>query len=179
MVEDRIGYRYAKSAFSIAEERKELDAVREDMLSIQQTINESRELAGFLQSPLIAASKKQSILDSIFGKVLKTELAKNLLQIIVQKGREMYLPQVANSFLSLYDEANKIQRGVLTSATELSPNMVAEIKSIMEKRTGQTFEIEQAVDPELIGGFTFKVGDSMFDGSIASSLNKMKQAFRK
>ncbi|MFK7921961.1 MAG: ATP synthase F1 subunit delta [Bacteroidia bacterium] len=179
MVEDRIGYRYAKSVYSLADERKETEAVRGDMQTVLDTITQSKDLLNLLQSPLVAPSKKQTIITAIFGKVLNTEMVKNMLELVIRKGREQFIPNMAKSFLELYDQEHKILRGTLTSATEIDDEMVAEIKSVMEKRSGQTLEIKQAIDSELIGGFTLKVGDDLFDGSIAGSIRRARREFIK
>lgn len=179
MVEDRIGYRYAKSAFALAEEKNIVEETREDMGMIANVISSNREFAAFLKSPLISSSKKLTIVNEIFGGNYKSELAEMLVQLVVRKGREMYLPQVAESFLRLYDEAKKILRGVLTSAVPLSSDQMKKIKASMEEKSGKTFEMESEVNPELIGGFVLKVGDTLFDGSVASSLRKLNQEFSK
>ncbi|MEL6804220.1 MAG: F0F1 ATP synthase subunit delta [Bacteroidota bacterium] len=49
------------------------------------------------------------------------------------------------------------------------------MEETLEKRTGKTFVIEEVVDDKLIGGFTLLIGDDLFDGSVASSLRKLKQ----
>ena len=175
MVEDRIGYRYAKSAFSLAQEQKELDPAHADMKMIHDLCVDSRDFVGMLESPIIAREKKQEVLDKIFAGKYQTKMIPLLVQIIVQKGRESFLPNVAEAFLDMYDEAKGILRGVLTSATELPAATVAEIKSTMEKTSGKTFEMTTEIDPELLGGFRLKVGDKLFDGSVASSLRRLKQ----
>jgi F-type H+-transporting ATPase subunit delta len=177
MVEDRIGYRYAKSIYGLADERKEVEPVWSDMRVISETLKGSRELRGLMASPLVPESKKQTILDLIFGKVLKTELVPHLIEIIVRKGREPFLLNVADAFLDLYDKEHKILRGTLVSASALSEEAIKQVKAIMEKQTGQTFEFDTEIDPELIGGFTLKIGDSLFDGSISGSIRKVKREF--
>ncbi|MEM6345800.1 MAG: ATP synthase F1 subunit delta [Bacteroidota bacterium] len=179
MVEDRIGYRYAKSVYSLADERKETEAVRDDMQLITDTVSQSRDLLILLQSPLVATSKKQAIISAVFGKELKTEVVKNLLEIVTRKGREQFIPNIASAFLALYDQEHKILRGMLTSATDMDDTVIAEIKKIMEERSGQTLEIEHAIDEDLIGGFTLKVGDNLFDGSIAGSIRRARREFIK
>ena len=104
---------------------------------------------------------------------------KNLLEIVTRKGREQFIPNIASAFLALYDQEHKILRGTLTSATTMDDTVIAEIEKIMEERSGQTLEIEHAIDEDLIGGFTLKVGDNLFDGSIAGSIRRARREFIK
>lgn len=179
MVEDRIGYRYAKSVFSLAKENNVVPDTREDMALILSLHDENRDFANFLRSPLISSPQKEQILIKIFSGNLKTDIVDHLVRLIARKGREMYLPFVAKSFLEIYDEENGILRGKLVSAQKLSAATVASIKTSVEQETGKSFEMSEEVDPGLIGGFVLEVGDRQFDGSIASSLRKIKQEFTK
>ncbi|MDP5170270.1 MAG: ATP synthase F1 subunit delta [Bacteroidia bacterium] len=175
MVEDRIGYRYAKSAFSLAQEHNELEAAKADMQMLHDLFAQSAEFRSMLQSPIIQGAKKQAVLDLIFKGKFETKVVEHLIRIIVSKGREPFLQNVASAFLDMYDEATGVLRGVLTSAVALPAATIAQIKASMESTTGKTFEMTTEVNPELIGGFTLKVGDSLFDGSMSSSLRRLKQ----
>jgi F-type H+-transporting ATPase subunit delta len=179
MVEDRIGYRYAKSLFDLAKEKQILEDVREDMALIHQVCIENRDFLVMLKSPLINGDKKLKVLRSIFSKKFTSDFTQLLMDIIVKKGREKFLDYVAKSFLQLYDIEKHIQRGKLISAKPLSNEQVEQIKAEVAKETGDTFELEMEVDPSLIGGFVLKIGDKLFDGSIATSLRQLKQDFRK
>lgn len=178
MVEDRIGKRYAKSAFSLAKEQGTLDPLKADMEILRDLVRDSKEFADFLVSPVIRPAKKQAVLDEIFAGKFQTELMPLLMQMVVRKGREMYLPQVAESFLAMYDEENGILRGLVTSATGLPDTILAEIQQKMEQETGKSFVMTKQVDPDLIGGFTLKVGNSLFDGSVRSSLRRLRQGMK-
>ncbi len=175
MVEDRIGYRYAKSAFALAQERKELDAAQADMAMIHEVCNQNPDFLAMLQSPIINGQKKLEILTKIFAGKFQTKLVPLLLEMLTQKGREKFLFQVTTSFMALYDEVKGIVRGKLTSATALPEATVASIRKDLEASTGKAFHLETSVDPDLIGGFTLKVGDRLFDGSVSASLRRLKQ----
>ena len=111
MVEDRIGYRYAKSVFGLAEEKKMLDKMQADMETISAVCKASPDLVAMLNSPLISMGKKENIVTAVFEKLFTSELAPLLTQMLVRKGREMYLPHVANAFIKLYDDSKGVERG--------------------------------------------------------------------
>ena len=52
MVEDRIGHRYAKSAFDLAEEKNIVDDARSDMALILDIYNQNKDFADFLAVPI-------------------------------------------------------------------------------------------------------------------------------
>lgn len=175
MVEDRIGHRYAKSAFELAEEKGTLDTVHSDMSMFMEVYDESRDFRNMLESPIIKLDVKQKILNRIFGEHFQSDLMKMLVELVVRKNRGMYLPYVAEAFLKIYDEVKGIARGTIHSAIPLSDKQVQQIQETLEKDTGKRFELTEEVDPELIGGFVLKVGDTQFDGSVATALRRARQ----
>ena len=179
MVEDRIGHRYAKSAFELAEEKGILDDVHHDMGIFVDVFEQNRDFRQMLESPIVKLDTKQQILTRIFGESFKSDLMTMLVELIVRKNREMYLPNGARSFLRLYDEVKGIERGVISSAIPLTDGQVKEIQETLEKSTGKKYELTEEVNPELIGGFVLKVGDTQFDGSVAAALRRAKQQLLK
>jgi F-type H+-transporting ATPase subunit delta len=64
---------------------------------------------------------------------------------------------------------------LLTTAAPLSPAMVARIVDNLRNKLGGEPVVEQVVDPELIGGAVLRVGDTVYDGSIANQLKNLRQ----
>ncbi|GAB4410018.1 MAG: ATP synthase F1 subunit delta [Bacteroidia bacterium] len=177
MVEDRIGLRYASAIFELAEERQILTPVFEDMSLVQSVIEENLGLRQLLASPLINAAKKQVVLEQIFAGKTKSDLVPMLLRLLLQKGRERFLPQVATAFLQCYDEAQGIVRGVLTAASALDTATLEDIRTSMEQKLGKRLVLDTQVDATLIGGFVLRIGDQLFDGSVLASLRRIRHRF--
>ncbi|MFZ1751929.1 MAG: F0F1 ATP synthase subunit delta, partial [Saprospiraceae bacterium] len=101
----RISGRYAKSLIDLSLERNELEVIKKDMEYFAQAIK-NRDLYLLLKSPIINADKKLSIFKQIFdGKVNKTTMA--FFEIIIKKGREMYLPEITVDFNNQYKVHNR------------------------------------------------------------------------
>jgi len=176
MIEIKLGDRYAKSILELAEERKEVEAVRDDFQLIENVCEGSPDFLAMLRSPLISSDKKQGILDKVFGGKL-SKLTTQFVGIVVRKKREMYLYDIAVRFGELYDRTHNITRAIVTSAVALSDAQRKTIVKLVEKQMGTSLKLEEKVDPELIGGFTLKIGDTLFDGSISSRFRELKKEF--
>jgi len=173
----RISSRYAKSLIDLAIERNELEAVKNDISYFSQALK-SRDLYLFLKSPIIPSQKKNGVFRKVFeGKVGKTSMA--FFDIIIKKGRETYLPEIANDFLQQYRDYNKISVVKITTAAPLSSSSREAIKSKLldSSITLDKIEITEIVDPTLIGGFVIEVGDRLYDASISHKLDKLKKEF--
>jgi F-type H+-transporting ATPase subunit delta len=177
MVEDRIGYRYAKSIFDLAKEKSMLEDVHADMDYIHQICIQNPDFVRVLESPIISADKKNGVLTAVVGVHMKADLTKLLVKQIVRKGRERYLDNMAKAFVELYDRENHISHASLTSAVPLTDAQIKEIKDKLAEQTGDTIDLQVSVDESLIGGFVLKFGDELFDGSVAASLRKLRREF--
>lgn len=179
MVEDRIGYRYAKSVYELAQEQGMLTQVYEDMGLLDQTFAASREFANVMKSPIIPLEKKAAVVKVLFGSQFRTPLSLRFVELLIQKNRARYLQEAAEAFLAIYDKAHNIARGTLTSAAPLSPQLRDELLRKLEGQSGKTYQLEEKVNPDLLGGFVLEVGDLRFDGSVAYALRKVKQNLSK
>lgn len=177
MIEERIGYRYAKSIFDLAKEKGITEPVYSDMETLSATCRGSKELQNFLASPIIPKDAKQKALNRIFAGLQSSELTPLLIATILRKGREMYLAGIADSYIKIYDQNNGIERGEIISSEVLSEQEVANIQKSVEAKVGKKFVFVQKVNPDLIGGFIVRVGDKLFDGSVASALRQLSHTF--
>ncbi len=178
MIEVKLGDRYAWSIYELAVTKGELPAVHADFELIEQVCNQNPDFVLMLKSPLVNADAKQKILNKIFGGKLST-ITSTLIEIIVRKGREKYLRDIAIRFNDRFDKQNNITRGVITSAAPLGAEQKARICKVVEEGLKTSFVLEEKVDPNLIGGFSLKVGDYLIDASVATSLRKLSQEFDK
>jgi F-type H+-transporting ATPase subunit delta len=176
MIEIKLGDRYANSILVLAQERGQVERVREDFQLIQRVCHSNPDFVNMLESPLIKGDKKQKILNEIF-KDSFCDITQTLIEIIVRKKREGYLDDIAERYLFQYDQMSNITRGELRSAARLSDAQVAKIKKMVEDVLKTQFEIVQIVDPELIGGFVLNIGDKQFDASVAARLRALKYEF--
>ncbi len=177
MVEARIGARYANSLFGLAQEKKMLNDVKDDMNLILQACQESRQLVNLLESPIIPSSRKNAILQKVFDGKFISPLTMLIVDLLSRKGRDAYLPSMAREFLKIYDQEFDISRGILTSVYKLPEKLVSQIRDKLEEQLGTTLILEQKLDESMIGGFKIQIGDQLYDGSVTSALRKMRNKF--
>jgi len=92
----------------------------------------------------------------------------------------MVIPQIARQFVILYLENNNIEEATLVTAVPVDDSFRAKIKELILKHsTNQTVELEERIDPTLIGGFILRFGDKQFDASISSELEMLRREFEK
>jgi F-type H+-transporting ATPase subunit delta len=175
----RIATRYAKSLLELAIEQNKLEQVHSDMSSLKKAVAH-RELALMLKSPIIQGDKKVAVIKALFRDNFDV-LTLAYLELLINKGREMYIPEIVREFDLQYKILKHITSVRIISAAPLSEDAVEMLRSRLldSKVTSDSLEIETVVDPELIGGFVLEFDDKRYDASIISKLNDLKAAFSK
>lgn len=177
MPNPRLAYRYAKSILDLAIERGQLEEIYADMLYVQQLTKGSADFLMLLRSPVISADKKQALIEAIAGKHL-SEMTLAFTRLLIAKGRESDLPEIATAFVQQYKDKKGIHIVKLTTATPVSAEMRNAIVQQVKNTSGmQDIELEEKVDPAIIGGFVLQAGDKLVDASVAYDLKNISRQF--
>jgi len=171
----RAAIRYAKAVLSLASDRKTIDAVNEDMKLIANTIAQSKDLSDALQSPVLSATVKKSVLLEVFKKSDKTTLS--LIDTLVANNRIDILEDVAVKYSQLFDQSKGIEVATVTTAIALTDALKQKVLAKAKELTGKDIEVQSIVDESILGGFILRIGDLQYNASIANQLSKLKREF--
>lgn len=174
----KVSNRYAKALLDIALEKDFVERAREDMETVLQVYNSSREFRLLMNNPVVSSGKKNAVIEELFSKFL-SQGTLMYLKILVQKRREMNIGTIANEFLALYKEFKNVKTAVLRTAVPIDDELRMKVIALVKAKFLCEVEIEEVVDPKLIGGFVLKVGDYQFDTSVFSELNRLRKEFQK
>ena len=173
----RIASRYAKSLIDLATEQGKLDRVLEDV-TLFVNASGHRELALLLKSPIVKPDKKQKVLDAIFQSRIDP-LTHSFIKIIIKKGRESQLTDIAQEYINQYREIKGMSIVHVTSAEPLTAETMESIrkKLVESKLTRGNIEFRTSLDPSLIGGFVIAFEDKLYDASIRHQLDELRKQF--
>ena len=167
---------YAEAAFQLARDEQSLPAWS-DMLKLAASIVGDARVAKALDNPRLDSGAKESLLLSIGGDRFG-EQARNFIRVLVEGERVSLLPQIAEMFETLKNDAEAMATATIESAMQLTEAQVAELKAALEKRFGRKIETTVTVNPDLIGGARVTVGDAVLDGSVQAKLAAMRAQLR-
>ncbi len=176
MKDARAALRYAKAILNLAKDSKEETAVNADMHLIASTIAENSEFRVVLESPVIKSSDKMKVLNAMFtGKVNNITLGVfNLLQ---ENKRIVMLSSIAKQYTIIYDYYKHIQVAKVTTAVPITPEVEKQVLAKIVALTGEQANLENHVNPDILGGFILRVGDVQYDASISNYLSELKKEF--
>ncbi len=168
-----VAARYAKSLIELAKEKNVLEVVYQDMRLFKDTADKNRGLMLALKSPIVRHEKKLAILKALF-KDRVNDVSYSIFTIITKKNRESILDAIAEEFIVSYNLSQGIQKATVITTTPLTDELRAEFVKIVAGTTGKTIQLEEKVDPNLIGGYVLRVNDRQLDASLRSRLNELK-----
>ncbi len=171
-----VATRYAKSLLQLAVEKGQLEKVYADMLFVHGVCEKHKDFINFLKSPIINTDKKLSVLKEIFKGHIG-EMSLNFFVILANKRREMYMGEIAKSFVIQYKEHKNILTAVITSARGIDATVKAKVLELVKQTTKGEVELVEKVDKDLIGGFVLRIGDKQVDASVSRKLNDLRKAF--
>lgn len=177
MPNPRLAQRYAKSLIDLALEQNQLEPVFADMQWLQSVTKTNRDFVNLLRSPVVKADTKKKVIAAVAGDRI-SNLSNSFINLLITKGRENNLPEIIGAFIAAYKEHKNIQTVKLTTATPVSDETRKAIVEQVKKTAGfQNIELEEKVNPDIIGGFVLQVGDKLVDASIAYDLKAIAKQF--
>ncbi|MDO5510996.1 MAG: ATP synthase F1 subunit delta [Weeksellaceae bacterium] len=177
MRQTKVASRYAKGFMSFLESHPNKDAIIAEFADFRNLLSESRELTNFLNSPIIDSRKKQNILSEIFKN--KSKEFQNMLNLVVQQGRENNLLGIAYAVEDMHDKEKGVKHAKITSARPLDQDQIENILKKVHEHFPQKITIKYTteVDPSLVSGFTLRVDELFYDASTKTKFNKIRQNF--
>jgi len=171
-----VARRYARALYMIGVEESRLDALVREVKSLGDTVRGSPELATFLSNPVVSQVTRRAVISEIIARLSLTPMAKNFALMLTDRRRGQLFPDVADALAALSDErAGKVQAQV-ASATALTDTQIQKVRAALERLTGKSVTVSHKVDPSLIGGMVTRIGDKVYDGSLRTRLEEIRQA---
>ena len=140
----------------------------ENELRQQALFEDSRDLVTLLQSPIIKADKKQSILDAVLRGHIG-ELTASYLQILLKKGREGLVRDMVREGQTQLRILRNIQSVTVTTAValtdELGSNILAQVSKVHQGEVDLTEKL----------GFVMKLNDSNTVKTLTAFILKVQK----
>jgi F-type H+-transporting ATPase subunit delta len=167
---------YAEALLRGADLQGQADAVGDELAALRADVLQKHpELEEFLSSMAVGRARKEEAIRGAFrGRV--SELVLNFLLVLNAHDRLDLLGAAADAYKDLLDERRRRVRVLVRSAAPLSEQQLARLRAELVATADRPAEpvVEARVDPDLLGGLVVQVGDFLFDASVKTSLQQIK-----
>ncbi|HET6262744.1 MAG TPA: F0F1 ATP synthase subunit delta [Chloroflexia bacterium] len=167
--------RYAQAIFEIARDTNTLDKWLSDLKTLNSIFGNDNAV-DTLDDPRLTGDNQRKIIAEHLPKGTVSELAENMLQLLVQRDRLSLLPRIVQLFQEMYNKEKGIVIAHVTTAVPLDE---AHKRSVAEQISrmsgGKQVELRLTEDPRILGGIITRIGDELIDASVASRLADLQE----
>jgi F-type H+-transporting ATPase subunit delta len=169
----RVGMVYGKALLAATEKTGNTDEVMDELDQLIDLLVKQPRVNDIMASGMIANDKKVALVERVLaGRV--TPIFLSFLKVVAAHGRGGFLRAIRKAVRDLRDQQQGRVRVQVTTAAPLDDGLVERIQNQLRGMLGGEPVLAQKVNPDLIGGLVFRVGDTVYDGSVATRLAQIK-----
>jgi len=166
--------RYARALFDVALQEGSLERADQDLTTFATLLQQHDDLQRVLTTPAIPAARKRAVLQDLLPKLSFSTPVAKLLLLLAERDRLTLFPDLVDVFRQHLMEHQQVIEAEITTAAPLAPEQQAELQRQLSTVTGRRVTMTAKVDPAIIGGIVTRIGTTVYDGSLASQLTKMR-----
>jgi F-type H+-transporting ATPase subunit delta len=169
-----VARRYARALHDLAVANDALADVMADTERLRRGMAVSGELVAFAANYLLPRAARMKVLKALWEEALHP-LTWRFIRLLESKRRLGVLDDICAEFVEFEEARRGIVRGRLASAYALAPQEVDDIASHLGRRLGRQVLLQADEERDLLGGYRLRVGDWVYDLSLAARLRMFRQ----
>jgi F-type H+-transporting ATPase subunit delta len=170
-----VARRYASALADVVLERGEAKEVQKELQQWEDLLRSSANLQEVFRNPTIALDKKRAVLNKLLERAKPRATTGNFLKVLLQNQRLTELPEINRKFADILDERSGMVAATVTTARPVPDNVQQNLQEKLMVLTRRKVRLNFQQDPELIGGLVTRVGSTVYDGSVRSQLQQIKE----
>ena len=175
MGNEAVARRYSTALADVVAKNGDADAVKAELKEWEVLIAANAQLQEVFGNPSIQYAKKEGVLDALIKRSGSSKSVANFLRVLLQNGRLIDLRDINERFETVLEERSGIVSGEVTSARELAEAQKKELAQNLEKLTGKKVKLDFEIDEDIIGGVVTRVGSTVYDSSVRTQLQNLKE----
>jgi F-type H+-transporting ATPase subunit delta len=169
--------RYARALFDVALRESDVVKIGDELNGFVAMIQSHEVLATVFTNPAIPASRKAALVKALVERAgpLSTPLQK-LILLLADRDRLVLLSDLASAYRDRLLDHQRVIRGTVTTAVALDEQKLRLLEQGLSRATGRKVILESTIDPSIIGGVVTRLGSTVYDGSVTTQLNRLKES---
>lgn len=175
MSTETVARRYSAALADVVLQTGDVDAVKAELAGWHQIFDENPDLSNVFSNPAISHVNKEKLLEELLAKSRPSKTTANFLRILLRNDRLNEIGEIHNRFASVLEERKGVVSAEITSARELPESERAAFQANLEKLTGKKVNIKFVTNSDIIGGVVTRIGSTVYDGSVRTKLDTLKE----
>ncbi|MGH9255646.1 MAG: ATP synthase F1 subunit delta [Vicinamibacterales bacterium] len=166
--------RYARAILDAIVPDGNPEQVEQELTAFAELVARTPDLQKAFANPAVPVTAKRGVVEEVGARMNVSAPVARLLRLFAERDRLSVLGDVATAYRERLLEYRRIVRAEVTTAMPLPPERLAQLERRLAEATGRRVRLTLRVDPALIGGAVARVGSVVYDGSIATQLEKVR-----
>jgi F-type H+-transporting ATPase subunit delta len=171
---ETVARRYAVALADIVLKNGETEVIKSELKTWEDLMKSNADLQTTFANPAINSLNKEKILGSLLEKTKPSKTTANFLRVLLQNSRLAELGEINEKFAAVLEERSGVISANITSSRPLSDGEKAELQANLAKMTGKSVNLNFDIDENIIGGVVARVGSTVYDGSVKTQLENLK-----
>ena len=168
--------RYARALFDVALKEGDIQQVGRDIREFSEMISSNEALGRVLSNPAIPVQKKRAVVHELSARAgTLSPIVSKLLALLADRDRLLLLADIVRSYENRLMEHAQVVRAEVVTAIALPSDRLRALQEGLSRATGRQVQLENRVDPSIVGGAVARVGSTVYDGSVTTQLDKLRQ----
>lgn len=170
-----VARRYASALADVLVERHEEAVVREELKVWQRMVQSNPLLLEALTNPTVAYDQKSKLLSELIVKSNVQRTTANFLRLLLKNQRFAELAQINSKLSQIMDERGGVVSAEVVSARPISDSVKDSLEQTLRQITNRRVRLNFTIDETLLGGIVTRIGSTIYDGSVRSQLERLRQ----
>jgi F-type H+-transporting ATPase subunit delta len=169
----RIAKTYAQALFNLAGQRGQVQEILDQFESMAGGSRLHHGMREFFLSQMLPREQRKPLLQkALQGRC--SDLFADFIMLLNDKGRLDILEAIAAAYRDLMDQQAGRVRVSVRSASPMTNEQQDRLRDELRASLNQEPILKVTIDPELLGGLVVQVGDQVFDASVRTRLDSIR-----
>ncbi len=164
---------YASSLVELAQDKKILPEIEEEIGFLADLVKSDKDFRNFLVSPGITKESKKAFVEKAFNGKLSDYMV-YFLKVLIDNDRQSCIVEINDALVAFVDQLNNRQKVTVITSTELDSSIKSKLTTKLKDVMKKEIIMSEQIDASILGGIIIKVGDTVIDGSLAKDLKNIK-----
>lgn len=165
--------RYAEAVFQVARDQGTFDLWLRELGEVEHLMA-NPQAARALLAPVVPRERKAAILQQALPDL--SAPVRRFLDLLLHRDRLELVPRITEEFRELVNQERGIEQARVVTAVPLGPAERELVAARLSAWAGKQVQLQETVDPSVIGGVIAQVGDQIIDGSVRGRLERLRRA---
>ena len=166
--------RYAKALLDVTIREAKPEQAEQELATFGELFERHDDLRKTMTNPAVPVTAKRGVIEQLVARVKPSRPVGKLMVLLAERDRLELLPDLLAAYRDRLMDHLQVVRAEVLTAIALPPDRAAQLQQRLAEITGRQVTMTTRVDPSIIGGVVARIGSTMYDGSVATQLTRIR-----